>query len=477
MSWLRILLLAVVVAGLGAYLWLYEIPQAEREAKKEKLVAVEKDAVTGITLAYPDRSIELAKKDGKWRLVKPVDAPADAIGMEALLGAIVDGEVQKSLDDPPSDLTPFGLATPNVTITVAVKDGPPPPPLKVGKNSTVGTAKTYVRRGDEPKILLAPSTLQFAVTKQPKDLRDKQILSFTDDEAKKVEILREDKANTTLVRKDADAWVIEPGNVPADLTEVRSYLSSLRAARAIDFPDDTTGDPARFGFGAPRLTVRVTTGSEADAKTSAVVFGAETTVGSAKQVYAKREDAPTVYAVGDWTFRSLNKLAGELRDKAVLGFDPARVHQARIERKGGAVTTLERTDGGWRVEGGGDKQPNEGAITRFLDDLRELRGSDVAAEPPGALDRFGLDAPDVRITLTDKEKQPLGVLLAAKKDGKYYVMRADGPLVFEARDYMYNRLDKKTDDFLATAGAPAGNEPPFDGGDAGDEEMDDLGAE
>jgi hypothetical protein len=217
----------------------------------------------------------------------------------------------------------------------------------------------------------------------------------------------------------------------------------------VDFPDDAPADLAKYGLTAPRLTVRVTTGTDADAHTSTLVFGGETTVNSAKQVYAKRGDAAPVYAVGDWAFRSLNKTTDELRDKSVLGFDPARVHQVEINRKDGGAVALARTDGGWRVEGAGDRQPNEGAATRFLDDLRELRGSDVAAEPPGDLARFGLDAPDLRIVLTDKDKQAIGTVLGAKKDGKYYVMRGDGPLVFEARDYMYNRLDKKTDDFLA----------------------------
>ena len=55
MSLRRILLLLVLVAALGTYLIVYEIPQAEREGKKEKLLGVTQDAITGITLTYPDR--------------------------------------------------------------------------------------------------------------------------------------------------------------------------------------------------------------------------------------------------------------------------------------------------------------------------------------------------------------------------------------------------------------------------------------
>jgi len=59
----RILLFLVLAAGLVTYLVVYELPQAEREATKDKLLTIDKDAITGVTLVYPDREIELAKGD------------------------------------------------------------------------------------------------------------------------------------------------------------------------------------------------------------------------------------------------------------------------------------------------------------------------------------------------------------------------------------------------------------------------------
>src|SRR5205085_8659100 len=73
---------------------------------------------------------------------------------------------------------------------------------------------------------------------------------------------------------------------------------------------------------------------------------------------------------------------------------------------------------------------------------------DVAAEPAPALNPFGLEAPDLLVTLADKGGKPLGALLAAKANGKYYAMREAGPTVFEVRDYMFTRLDKGRVDFV-----------------------------
>jgi hypothetical protein len=472
----RILVLAVLVAAVGSYIYWKELPQAQKEAEKDKLTGVADDAVTGIELTYPDRTIALSKTDAGWRLTQPIDAPADEPVVKSLLGAITGAQVQKSLDDvPQGDLSPFGLEKPATTITLRTKDGPLPP-IHVGKNTAIG-AKTYVRKGQEGKIYLTASTIQTSINKQARDLRDKQLLAFQDDDVQRIEIAKPDAPALTLTRKDKDAWTIEPGGVPADATEVRSYLSSLRTTRATDFPDDAPSDLAKYGLEKPRLTVTVATGKDG-AVTQQLVVGGESSGEQTKQVYVKRASTPAVFAVGEWAFRSLDKDASALRDKTVLTFDGDAVGRVVLERKEGTGATLVRgASGGWTLDGVDEAKSKATAIQRFVDDLKDLKGSAVAAEPPGDVSRFGLAAPLLRITLTDKSGQPIGTVLGAKQDAKYYVMRDGGPTVFETRDYMYTRLDKQARDFeqstTPTTAPPAGVAPPAPvppGEDADDED-------
>ena len=199
-------------------------------------------------------------------------------------------------------------------------------------------------------------------------------------------------------------------------------------------------------------------------------------------MYAKRASQPTVYGVGDWTTRSLGKQANDFRDKTVLAFDQARVGRITVERKdGGPGPTLARSgDTAWKVEGAGDgKKPKDTAISRFVDDLHDLRGASIAAEPAADLAPFGLNAPDLRITLTDKDGQAIGTIVGAKHDAKYYVMKAGGQTVYEARDYMYTRLDKKSGDFVEAEQKPGavttttpGNPTPPPSADEGEGEED-----
>ncbi len=483
MSALRILILAVLVAAVGAYIYWHELPEAQKEAEKEKLVTVSEDAVTGLELVYPDRTITLTRGDGGWRLTQPVDAPADEPVVKSVLTSITNAQVQKSLDDVPSDLAPFGLDKPATTIRLTTKDGPLPP-IAIGKNTAIG-AKTYVRKDDEHKIYLTPSTIQTGINKQARDLRDKQLLAFQDDDVQRVEIAKTGSAPLTLSRKEKDVWSIEPGGLPADVTEVRSYLSSLRTTRAMDFPDDAPADLAKYGLDKPRLVVTVATGKEG-AATQQLLVGGESSGEQSKQVYVKRGSSPTVFAVGEWAFRSLDKDAAALRDKTVLAFQSDAVGRVVLERREGSGATLVRgASGTWSVDGVDEAKTKATAIERFVDDAKDLKGTAVAAEPPGDLARFGLAAPTLRIAVTDKSGAPIGTILAAKQDAKYYVMREGGPTVFETRDYMYTRLDKQARDFEqsttpTTVATPPGGganiaPPPGAGATDGDAEDDTSG--
>ena len=246
MSGVRILVLAVLVAALGGYLYFYEVPKAQKEAEKQKLVGVKDDAVTGIELVYPDRTIALAKGDTGWRLVKPIDAPADEPVVKSLLQAITGAEVQKSLDEMPPDLAPFGLDKPGTVVKLTVKDGTVPP-IAVGKNTSIG-AKTYIRKGDEPKIYLTAGSIQTAINKQPRELRDKQILAFQDDDVQRIEVVKAGAPAMTLARKDKDAWTIAPGDVAA--TRRRSAPTWRRSARRARPTSRTTPAPSSRSTGS-----------------------------------------------------------------------------------------------------------------------------------------------------------------------------------------------------------------------------------
>ena len=148
------LVLFLLVAALGAYLYCLEVPQAraggdEGEARHRRQ-GRRSPASTSSTPTARSRS----RKDDRRLAAHEADRRAGRRRRreEPARHALTDAEVQKTLDEVPADLAAVRprQARPRSRLT------PPratlPPPIAVGKNTAIG-GKTYVRRGDEPKIL------------------------------------------------------------------------------------------------------------------------------------------------------------------------------------------------------------------------------------------------------------------------------------------------------------------------------------
>jgi uncharacterized protein DUF4340 len=472
------LLLLAVLAALGAYLYWIELPKAEQESKKKTLAELKEDEITEVALVYPDREVLLKKSGNDWRMIKPVDALADAVAVKGVINAVAQAEISKELAEPSSDLAQYGLDKPTVTVTLR-KGETALPTISIGKNTPVGS-NAYVKKSDDKKVYLTSGAFRTTMDKQVKDLRDKTILSFSDADVHKIEIQGDGK-DIVLSEKD-NAWSIEkPTAYAADGGTVRNLLSTLRSLRAVDFPSEDATDLAAYGLDKPRLKVTLTLGNDATEKALAV--GKEN---DQKQVYVQRGGQPAVFAVNEWVFRDLDKNVGDLRDKTVLAFDRDKVNGVQIAAKDGKVKLVRGDDKKWSVADVEGKAV-ESTINQYLTDLHDLKGTDVAADQPASLTEFGLDQPLVVITLFGDGQQEIGtVLLGEHKsaDGKteYTAMKAGGTTVFQVRDYTVTRLNKKADAFIEKAvtpgvapAAPAGLPPGAAVGDeegAGDEPMD-----
>jgi hypothetical protein len=439
------LILAIILVGLGAYLYFVESKQIAEEGKKEKILAVDVDAVTGVTLTYPDREIVLAKTDGGWRLTKPVDAPADDITVKNLLHAVADAETKRTIDDPPQDLAPFGLAQPFVTVQLTEKDTALPA-LKVGKTTEVSFS-TYVQRADQPKLYLTGSAFHAGMDKQVKDLRDKKIVDFKEDDVTRI-ALRGPAGDVTLAKTDGTWQIEQPAAMKADQTAVRTLLSSVHNLRATDFASDdpTPADLAAYGLDNPSRQIVLTT---ADGKDIRLLVGKESEQG----IDVKTDGRPTVFVVGKWATRDLDKGPSDLRDKTVLSFDPGAVTAVEVVRADGARFTLRSADGKWSLDGS-DQTLNSTAVGSFVGALSRLSGTQVLAEAPGDLAEYGLASPALAISVKGKDDVLIGSIRLGSRTPnppatEYTLKRDDQPTVYSLRDFQFQQLDKKPADFVA----------------------------
>ena len=455
-------LLLLVLAALGAYLYWVELPQQQRQAEEKRLFAFDKEAVTAINLDYPDHAIALEKTaEGRWRIVRPLEADADDTTVKNLIGTLADAQATKTLENVGDKLGSYGLATPEVTVTLTVKDTGALPALKVGKTTQVGFS-AYAQKGDDPKVYITGGALQAGMKKQVKDLRDKTVIAFDDAEVQKLALSHEQSAIVVEREGAGDRWTITaPARYPADGAEMRALLASIRGLRADDFVSEDAGtDLAQYGLVSPQLTLSVWLGKDQAQKT--LLIGSTHEEAQKKTLYAKRAERPTVYTVPDYALKNLDKGLGALRDKTVLAFEKEKATKLVVTRKDGAGFTLAKREGSWHLETPGEGAERAPTITRFVDDVAGFKGNEIVAEKTVDLAQYGLAAPDLSIAVSD-EKGPLGTVLASRTapgasadtEAPSYITAAGTGIVYGLKSYAFDRLDKKAADFREPLATPA----------------------
>lgn len=437
------LVLLLVLAGLGGYVYFIELPQAEQAEKAKRLFPVDAASIDHVVLEYADRKIEAVRVEDKWRLVQPVDTEADASAITTLTKAIADSTLEKELVDVEGEPAIFGLDKPLVILRASA-DGKDLPALRVGKTSPIG-GLTYLQREGEKSILLTKSPLRGALDKKADDLRDKTIFTFSDEQVRWLEIGGE--RDVRLTRNNEGIWNLErPGTFAADQTALQTYLASLRSLRVASFVAESVDDLVPFGLDKARIIVRL---GLADDSVKEIAFG---TSKGESEVYAHTSDRQAIYTVNDYAYRNLDKGARDLRDKGLLHLASDDITAVQVVRQGDPGFKLVRSGETWSIDGVEGKLDPE-AITQYVKDLADLKGYEIVADSIEDPKVFGFDAPMLQATVFGKDGATLGALLLGRIDGadgvpQFHARVESSQTVVLVRSYLVNRLEKSAADFL-----------------------------
>lgn len=171
--WLLVLAVLAVAVGLGAFT-LYSPAAHKKEAPASpKLFSFAGADVTEITIADSAATFTLrqtaSQPSAQWTQVAPeaaaVDAAEASFYADQLAGLTADRELMES----PSDLKQYGLDTPELTVTVKLKDGSRHT-LYVGAEAPVSLAR-YVTVDNKTKVYLLASFTADQLKKKPADFR------------------------------------------------------------------------------------------------------------------------------------------------------------------------------------------------------------------------------------------------------------------------------------------------------------------
>jgi hypothetical protein len=403
------LLLALVVAALGAFVWFYEVRGAEKRSEEESASKrifheLTADAIEWIELRTDDgQNARLERIDSGWKLVAPLAFPADRFAVDGVASTLAELSPEASFDTP-EPLENYGLAgEPSVRFGGAGKSFA----LRIGHTTPVG-GNVYMADADAKKVYAVASWRSNALKKTVKQLRDARVLDFDRGKVNRLAIQSAD-GKIVLTRGDGGWRLVEPVEAKADAEAVDGLVSDLQYLRADEFLDAPPPE-AELGLASPWL--RIELGQEGEAAPLVVAVGAE----RGDKRIVRGAGAP-IFEIATSRLESLPRKLSAYRFKELSRFatDAAASFELRFQPKQGEalVITGKHEGGGWTTQ---PEAMQPGKASRLVSELAELRAEDVMADALGDAERAALGLEPARATLRVRGKpvegHPEGPVLA-----------------------------------------------------------------
>jgi hypothetical protein len=434
----RGLLVAVaVLAALGVGLYFSNKEKAAEAAKPPtdappKILALSEADVTKVDLKKKggDETV-LERAGGKWQMTAPKAYPADQDATNQLVTAASNVSGDRVVEDKASNLSAYGLNSPNVEVDITSKGGKVSK-LKIGDDTPTNSGSYAMLEGD-PRVFTVASYVKTGIDKSANDLRDKRLLSFDQDKLSRVELIA--KKQDIEFGRDKDHWqIVKPKPLRADSLQVDEMLRKLKDAKMdLTLSDDDAKKAAgAFASGMPVATVKLTDSSGTQ----------QIEVRKNKDdYYAKSSVVAGVFKGTPELGMGVDKSLDDFRNKKLFDFgfnDPSKIDM----HANGKTFAFQKGGDDWFSSG---KKMDSVSVQSFLDKLRDLSASKF-------VDTGTLGAPAIDITVVSNSGKLTEKVLIGKQGADYVAQRENEPALYG--------LDAKTVNDLSQAASDVKPAPP-----------------
>ncbi len=410
--------------------------------RDKTIVAFDRKNVTAIDVEVDGNRFSVAADEpGKWRIVKPSVYQADGDMIANFLEKLETGKAKEFVAGGSEPLAAYGLDKPSrVTLWLGRDKDRSSKALLFGRTDPAKQG-TYVVREGETDVMLAPEEIWKVVPKTVAALRDKVVVAYAYDKANRVELVSGRGAVT--LEKDGSAWKITaPEALKADGAAVSNVLWRIRDLRATGFLADGVAEVGRY-LAKPDVTVRVWEEGVKEPKTLLLKASAEKRGGSPAAVAAVEGQGPVMLVDGK-AIDDLSRTAADLRDRSVFpAFELGDIKRARISAAGKPLVVDRSGENEWKVVEPAKGLAKEAKVSGLLLALRSLRWKDIASAKGDDAAQYGLDKPELEVSLLKAGDAEVATLLVGKESGELTYVRLKGsPTVYAVESKLLGGLRK-----------------------------------
>jgi hypothetical protein len=417
--------LIVVLGGLFAYIYFVTWKKTPETASTQEKVFVGLDADKVEELKVTSdkgESTTLKKANGAWQLVQPVTAAADESEASAIVSALGQLSVVRVVDENPSDLKDYGLASPRIQVDYKGAGAAGYRRILLGDKSPTGS-DLFAKRDEDKRVFLIPAAQESTFNKSTFDLRDKVVLKFERDKVDGIDVNAGGK--TLQLAKDNAEWKItQPLQARADYGSVEGLIGRLQttAMKSIVAETATPADLKKYGLDKPAATVALKMGS---AHATFELGGkAEGTT-----VYARDASKMAVVTVDGMLADDLKKGAGDYRRKDVFEFRPFNATRLEVTR-GPQTVAFEKVKGEgkdpvdkWRRASPNPADVDKDKMDSLLSRLSNMRATAFVE----ASAKTGLNTPAMVVTAKFDDGKKEDLVTFGKAEADVYVSKPGEP--------------------------------------------------
>jgi hypothetical protein len=361
----RLIALAIVVLGLGAYILLVERHRPttdELKAREGKVFAdFDQAKAKKIVIDNSHGRFVLAKEKDAWKLTEPLADQANQGAVSSLLYSIAGLKADRTFK--PGEVKPaeYGLDKPRLDVTVDTEGGKSYT-LKLGNELPLGNERAAVT-GSGP-VYLVGKYITSDIDKDLSGWRSDQLAQVYSTDVASLSVAN--PSGQVALAHTGSIWTITaPSPDLADRDRVEAAINDISGARIKEFVD-TAPDLEAMGLEPHRFAVTIIRRGP-DAAPISLDFGNERDVKGGKQVACKRGER--VFWVDAKTIAHLAGPWQGWRSKKLAEFDSWAVDKLELSA-GGSKATLERENGVWKS---GVTEVDGAAVSRRLEDLSALQ--------------------------------------------------------------------------------------------------------
>ena len=437
------LILVVLLAGLGLYLYAIELPQKESQERQDtaakKVLVFDQETLSGLTVKTDRHELVFARTPERgWALTAPLSTEADQREVQNLLRALVTGTVTRVVEDHPTNLTPFGLDNPVTTITVAA--GGAQETFSIGDSGPLSSS-LYVLRESDRKVLLTNLAPKDFVNKTLMTYRRKDLLHVSQGD---VDRIRLTYPTTEIVlyqgqEKPKSKWKIRyPIEAEADQTEVRALLFRLEDLKALGIVDPgPERDALAKTLTVPKVKVSIHT---AEGDQTVKLYQPDQTSGEA---IAETSPEGPLYRINPTAIRDLTKELFMFQDKRLLGIDYTDIAMLSVKTPTEEYVLISQQNE-WVLEDQPTEKLDQQATDLFVSRVANVPAEERVIKQAGPLAPYGLVTPAAEFIATGRDGKVAGKLsIGSHANGLAYAMGQRSQGIFHIRADLLTQIPAK----------------------------------